>query len=288
MLRRGHVAVLGSQIRLEDTAKELKQDLEADLGDGWVVAALAEFITDEGMLSPGELVEAGNDTSLAQLGADKVTSSIRDVCILDTKDHGNLALEVVEKVQGVVAVFGGSGRGVGGVIGTKGARMDICGEVGYASTDARIKSGTDGKVAAKAHSRSSNETSAGWEGEEMVNSGVRVGIVGLEGLFNLELVATVRVFNIILEGFRTGEVVVGRRGGNNVALACDLTGEAGNGTGYLVNLAKEAYTWEACIRISGNCWMKDKDSHGAVLAIGRRGDVDVRLLDQHFDFDRID
>lgn len=33
-------------------------------------------------------------------------------------------------------------------------------------------SSADGKVAAEAHSRSSNETSAGWEGEEMVNSGV--------------------------------------------------------------------------------------------------------------------
>lgn len=98
MLRRGHIAVLGSQIRLEDTTKELKQDLEADLGDGWVVAALAEFITDEGMLGPGELVEAGSHTGLAQLGADKVTPGIRDVCILDTEDQGNLALEVVEKV----------------------------------------------------------------------------------------------------------------------------------------------------------------------------------------------
>jgi hypothetical protein len=139
MLRRGYVAVLGSQIRLEDPAKEFKQDLEADLGDGWVVTALAEFITDEGMLGPGELVEAGNDTGLAQLGADKVTARIGDVCILDTKDHGNLALEVVEKVQGVVAVFGCSGRGVGGVIGTKGTGMDVCGEVGDASSDARIE-----------------------------------------------------------------------------------------------------------------------------------------------------
>lgn len=33
-------------------------------------------------------------------------------------------------------------------------------------------SGADGEVAAKTHSRSSNETGAGWEGEEMVNSGV--------------------------------------------------------------------------------------------------------------------
>lgn len=39
----------------------------------------------------------------------------------------------------MVAVFGCGGRGVGGVIGTKGARMDICGEVGDASTDTRIK-----------------------------------------------------------------------------------------------------------------------------------------------------
>ena len=51
-------------------------------------------------------------------------------------------------------------------------------------------------------------------------------------LFNLELVATVRVFNVVLEGLRTGEVVVGRRGSDNVALTSDLAGKTGDGTGY--------------------------------------------------------
>ena len=52
-------------------------------------------------------------------------------------------------------------------------------------------SSPDGEVAAKAHSRSSNETGAGWEGEKMVNSGVRVGIVGLEGLFTVRYCARI-------------------------------------------------------------------------------------------------
>ena len=42
-----------------------------------------------------------------------------------------------------------------------------------------------------------------------------------------------RKYRDILQGLRADEVVVGGRGGDDVAVAGDLAGEAGDGTGYL-------------------------------------------------------
>ena len=92
MFRRCNRAVLRAKIRLQHTAKQLEQNLEADLGNSRVIAALAELVADEGMLGPGELIEAGNDASIAQLGADKVTPGIGNMSVLDAEDDGDLAL----------------------------------------------------------------------------------------------------------------------------------------------------------------------------------------------------
>ena len=96
MLRWWHIAILGSQVGLQNTTKEFKQDLKADLGNGRIVATLAEFVTNKGVLSPGKLVEARDNTSFAELGTNEVSASVRDVCILDSENHGNFALELVE------------------------------------------------------------------------------------------------------------------------------------------------------------------------------------------------
>jgi hypothetical protein len=110
--------VLSSQIGLEDTTKEFQQDLEADLGNGRIVATLAELVPDESMLRPGELVEASNDTSLTELSTNKIAASVGDMSILDAKDHGNLSLELMEKVQSVIAVRRGGRGSVGSIVGT--------------------------------------------------------------------------------------------------------------------------------------------------------------------------
>jgi hypothetical protein len=122
-------AVLGAKIRFQHTAKQLEQNLEADLGNGWVIAAFAKLIADESMLGPGELVEAGNDASLAQFSADKVTSGVRNVGILDAEDDGNLALKVVKEVEGVIAVGWRSRGGVCRLVGAEGTGVDVRGEV---------------------------------------------------------------------------------------------------------------------------------------------------------------
>lgn len=74
-------------------------------------------------------------------------------------------------------------------------------------------------------------------------------------LFDLPGVALIGTRNIISQCFRTSEIMVRAWGSNNIALAGDLAGEAGNWAGYLVNLAEEQYTREAA---------------GCLLAPGRR------------------
>lgn len=105
--------ILAPQVDLQRPPEQLEQDLEAGLGDGRVVAALAQLIADKGMLSPGKLVEAKDDAGVAQLGADEVAARVRDVRVLEAKEQRDLALEVGQEVDGVVAVGGGRGGGVG-------------------------------------------------------------------------------------------------------------------------------------------------------------------------------
>lgn len=64
MLGGWHVTIFGSQVNLECASKELEQNLEANLCDCRVVASLAEFVSDEGVLGPSELVEAGDNTGV--------------------------------------------------------------------------------------------------------------------------------------------------------------------------------------------------------------------------------
>lgn len=106
MLNLRRVRVTRSQVRLEDSPKQLRQHLEAYFGDGRVVAALAELVPDEGVLCPCELVEAEHDTGLAQLLPDQVASSVGDVRVLDAEDHGNFSLDLRESVDRMVAVRG--------------------------------------------------------------------------------------------------------------------------------------------------------------------------------------
>lgn len=88
-------------------------------------------------------------------------------------------------------------------------------------------------MAAETHARRPDETGASRQAEEVVDRPVRVGVVRLEGLLDLVLVAAVGVRGVVLEGLGTHKVVVGGRGGDDVAVACDLAGESGDGAGYL-------------------------------------------------------
>ncbi len=134
-------AALDAQIRLEHPPKDLQQHLEAHLGHGRVVAALAQLVADKGVLRPRKLVEARDDAGRAHLGADEVAPGVGHVRVLDAKDHGGLALELVELVQRVDAVGGRIGRRVGGVVRAEGAAVDVGRKVCDTGRDARVQLG---------------------------------------------------------------------------------------------------------------------------------------------------
>lgn len=64
-------------------------------------------------------------------------------------------------------------------------------------------------------------------------------------LFDLPGVSLVGTGNIVCQRLRAGEVMVRARGGDNIALPGDLTGEAGDWAGDLVDLAEEEDTGKA-------------------------------------------
>lgn len=121
------------QIRLEHSSEQLQQNLKADLCHGGVISALAELVPDEGVLRPGELVEAGNDAGFAHGLADEVAALGGNVGVLDAEDHG--ALSVGEGVEERDGRFGGGGWGA------KRGGVDICCEVGDAGGDAGVELG---------------------------------------------------------------------------------------------------------------------------------------------------
>lgn len=66
-------------------------------------------------------------------------------------------------------------------------------------------------------------------------------------LLDFPLVALVGAGHVIGQGLRAGKVMVAAGGGDDVALAGDLAGEAGDGAGDLVDLAEEGDAGEASV-----------------------------------------
>ena len=135
----GWQALTRPEVYLERAPEQLEQDLEASLGDGRVVAALAQLVADKGVLRPGELMPAEDDAGFAHLGADEVAARVGHVGILDPEDHGHLALEPGEEVDRVVGVGGARGRGVCCCVRAESTRVYVCGEVADRGGDARVQ-----------------------------------------------------------------------------------------------------------------------------------------------------
>ena len=71
-------------------------------------------------------------------------------------------------------------------------------------------------------------------------------------LLHLPLIPLVGAGYIVGQSFWAGEVVVAAGRGDDVALAGDLAGEAGDGAGDLVDLAEEENTWETAMMVLGS------------------------------------
>lgn len=213
-------AVLGAQVGLERAAKQLEQDLEADLCDGRVVAALAELVADEGVLGPGELVEAEDGAGLAQLEPDQVAPGIGYVRVLETEDHGHLALELAQLVDRVIAARRRRGRRVGALVraqrpavhvGRKVRRAGVYSGVQLQKRSVILRSPVpeerhsyrcpERQVAAQAHASETDASAAGGQAEEVVHCLVRVFIVRLKCLWVAQDVSTWKRASLRWPGF---------------------------------------------------------------------------------------
>lgn len=133
------LSIPGAQVRLERPAEQLRQDFEADLGDGGVVAALGQLVADEGVLRPRELVEAEDGARLAQLVPDQVPPLVRDVRVLEAEDHRHLALDLPQPVERVVAARHRLGRHIGSRVRPERSAVHVRCEVGHAGRNSRIQ-----------------------------------------------------------------------------------------------------------------------------------------------------
>jgi hypothetical protein len=99
-------------------------------------------------------------------------------------------------------------------------------------------------VAAETHTRCADAACACWQGEECVDGGGAVGVIGGEGFLGFESVAQVGAGDVVGEGGGGDEVVVRGGGGDDVAGGGDGAGEAGDGAGDLVDFGEEGYAGE--------------------------------------------
>lgn len=126
-------------------------------------------------------------------------------------------------------------------------------------------------------------------------------------LVHFPLIPLVGAGHVVSQRLGAGKVMVAARCGDDIALAGDLAGEAGDGTGDLVDLAEEDDTGEAAaahVLVTCLCrwsyvflclctwgfsrvgivWdgrVEDEDAHRAVDAVGGRGHICVGFFDQH-------
>lgn len=80
-------------------------------------------------------------------------------------------------------------------------------------------------------------------------------------LLHLPLIALVGAGHVVGQRLRAREVVVGAGRGDDVALAGDLPGEAGDGAGDLVDLAEEDHAGEASAMrgVRGRVYVRERD-----------------------------
>lgn len=102
MLNLLHCPVPLSQINLQRTSKQLEQNLKASLGNSRIISALGQLIPNEGMLRPSKLMEAEDDTCIAEFLPNQITTCIVDVGVFDAEDEAYFAFEFGKEIDCVV------------------------------------------------------------------------------------------------------------------------------------------------------------------------------------------
>jgi hypothetical protein len=105
-------------------------------------------------------------------------------------------------------------------------RVDVGGKVAHGGSDAFVKSTAESEVAAETHSCGANTAVASLHAGEEVDAQSGIFVVCRELLLDFPRVAGVGARAVVGECLRTGELVVAAGCCDDVAVRCDLAGEA--------------------------------------------------------------
>lgn len=105
-------------------------------------------------------------------------------------------------------------------------RVDVGGKVAHGGSDAFVKSAAESEVAAEAHSCGANTAVASLHAGEEVDAQSGIFVVCRELLFDFPCVSGVSARAIVGECLWAGELVVAAGSCDDVAVRCDLAGEA--------------------------------------------------------------
>ncbi len=149
--------------------------------------------------------------------------------VLTAPDHEELAFD-----------FGGALKRVVLHAFAEAAFVDVGGVEAGGGPDVRVHGGAEGEVAADTDAHGAKFAGAVGAGDEMVEDGAGVGVVGRYGLVGFEKVAAVGAGLVVGEDGAGGfGLVVDLGHGDDVAVACEHGGGAADGGGDLKDLGVE-------------------------------------------------
>ena len=139
--------------------------------------------------------------------------------------------------------------------------VDISREIAHAGKYTLVKCCAEGKMTPKAHSGGTDSAVASFQTNKKVDTQCSIFIVGRDLLLNLPRVALVGSGAIVGQRLRPSEFVVGRRSSNDVAVGGDLSGEASDWAGHLVDLAEDDDSGKLGLGVVWDGRVEDEDAY---------------------------
>lgn len=115
---------------------------------------------------------------------------------------------------------------------------------------------------AEAHACCADPAGALAQPGEQVDAEPRVLVICRELLLDLPRIAGVGAGAVVGEWRRASELVVGRRGGDNVAVRGELPAETRDRAGDLIDFGEENDAWEAGAWVAWDGGVEEEDSFG--------------------------
>ena len=117
-----------TEVNLQSSLEDLKKHLKTYFAYGWVVPSFAQLVSDEGVLSTEDFVEAEVHACLVESLPDQISSLGRNMVVAFAEDHDELTFDVFHTLQTVVLLALAQAVGV-----------YICSEVAYCSADSLVE-----------------------------------------------------------------------------------------------------------------------------------------------------